>query len=82
MKSLPPPLPPDYQCLGRLFRCGQEPVIVLPPPLVEAQICARIQSKIILLGETTEGTGLSLHPWQQEAADRLLRGLDKPDFSV
>jgi hypothetical protein len=60
------------QGLGRLFRMGQNPVVVVPPPSVdslalEAAIAARIHQRLIILGETTESTGISL--WDSLRAD-------------
>jgi hypothetical protein len=74
----------DRQCLGRLFRAGQNPVVVVAPPSMEAKVVAKIQQKLIiidesiklkngqtiLLGPTTESTGESLHS-NEELYDSL-----------
>ncbi len=49
------------QCLGRLYRVGQNPVVVTPPPTVEEQVIKRIESKIIMLGSSGPVEGLDLH---------------------
>jgi len=51
----------DRQCLGRLFRAGQNPVVVVAPPSIEARMVAKIRQKLILLGPITQSTGVSFH---------------------
>lgn len=69
------------QGLGRYFRVSQPRLVISVPP-VEEQIAARIQSKILALGEVGMSTGLSLHPFQEEHAKRILERLDKPETDV
>ena len=79
----------NRQCLGRLFRVGQSPVLVFSPPTVEERIANSIQKKILSLkgntlkdgdiffGSATTATGLSLHPFQKRVAKKLRRRLDR-----
>ena len=62
----------DRQCLGRLFRVGQNPAVVVAPPSIEADLVAKIQQKVILLGSVGESTGVSFHKDE---------GLDLPQIS-
>ena len=67
------PLFVDFQCLGRLFRVGQNPVVVMVPPFsTEDDVVARVKQKteIMLIGPTSESTGLSLH--KKEGIDNLI----------
>jgi len=72
------------QCFGRLHRVGQNPVVVVPPPndmVLEAAIAAKMRHQLIIIGETTEGTGVSLMDCQKEAMKTILEGLDKPEIT-
>jgi len=61
------------QCLGRLFR--------VRPLTVEEKVIMKVKIKIITLAETTESTGESLHlfPFQEKAADKILKSLAEDD---
>jgi hypothetical protein len=65
------------QCLGRLFRVGQSPVVVVPIESIEDMIANRIQQRLIVMGKTTKSTGLSLHHFQKKVAKKMLRKIDK-----
>jgi len=71
------------QSLGRLFRMGQNPVVVVPPPedalRLERIISARIKERLMFISETLEKSSAEdlMLPFQKRAAKRLLRDIKK-----
>jgi len=61
------------QCLGRHHRVDC-PVLVIPDLSIEAKLVAKLHQRLIILGETTENTGLSLIP-QENQVMRDIKGL-------